>query len=459
MWYLAAKEYPYAMDRRQFVRDSALSSMGMLTSMGVRSTADGVTVELPRKRVPVSYIIDDSTALVNLAYYGIPQFAEVFPMQYLQDWRSLSTEIPDEFVIEFMEWCQLHGVRGKYSMVPYPACTGWLHRFIPGWTRKELEASLALVRDHVTPDWDIHSEMISHTRVIDIRTGVPFPQATPDYMENWEWSQERTADELGEYIAYSLQVLRDAGFYCDGVTTPGGFGHRNVSNLALGTAYAAQEVFGARVAHFFRDVIEERDRSVQPQVLHVQENADGYATCSVHIIACTGDWFGSWDGLEVSQPDRYITPDLQGGRLVEVIDSGEPAIFICHWPGMYCNGDKSGFEAFKKVVLRLHEKYNNLLWMKLSDIAHYWAAREHTRFTVIEGGVKMHAPFEAGNFTLTLARQLANPYIKSVSGGEILLKRVSHVSQLTEGTWCPDGAGTCVCMALERGETLLLDRN
>lgn len=86
----------------------------------------------PYNRVPVSLIIDDSTCLVNMAHYGIPQFAEVYPDQYRQDWRKLPREIPDSFVREFGEWCLENGVKGKYSIVPYPACTGWVSRFIPG---------------------------------------------------------------------------------------------------------------------------------------------------------------------------------------------------------------------------------------------------------------------------------------------------------------------------------------
>ena len=46
-----------------------------------------VEVLNPRNRVPVSFMIDDSTCLVNLAHFGIPQFAEVFPERYKQDWR------------------------------------------------------------------------------------------------------------------------------------------------------------------------------------------------------------------------------------------------------------------------------------------------------------------------------------------------------------------------------------
>ena len=304
------------MERRNFIRSSSLASASLISPSIIRDVvADEFQILNPRNRIPVNFIIDDSTALVNMAYYGIPQFKEVFPKKYLQDWRKLPREIPDSFVRKFIGWCDDHGVKGKYSMVPYPACTGWLHRFIPGWTKKELADSLALVRDIVTPNWDIHSEMISHTRVIDIKTGLPYPNATADFMENWEWSQTKSADELGEYIAYSLHILKEAGFDCDGVTTPGGFGHRNIPNLALGTKYAVQEVYGHQVAHFFRDVVLEASESVQPEVMHASNLDSDQASCSVHIKACTGDWCGGWDGLTPGDADKYITEDGVAGRL------------------------------------------------------------------------------------------------------------------------------------------------
>ncbi len=86
----------------------------------------GVEVLNPRGRVPLSFITDDSTCLVNLAHFCIPQFAEVFPDRYRQDWRSLPREIPDAFVRRFGEWCHDAGVKAKYSIVPHPACVGWM---------------------------------------------------------------------------------------------------------------------------------------------------------------------------------------------------------------------------------------------------------------------------------------------------------------------------------------------
>lgn len=444
------------MHRRTFVK-SSLSIAGALAGSHLMATTKNdpdIQILNPRNRVPISFIIDDSTALVNLAYYGIPQFQEVFPERYKQKWRKLPREIPDSFVEEFLSWCDDHGVKGKYSMVPYPACTGWLNRFIPGWTKQELEDSISLVRESAQPNWDIHPEMISHTRVINIKTGIPYPQATPEYMENWEWSQNKSADELGEYIAYSLRVLKDSGLYCEGVTTPGGFATRNIPNLAQGTRDAVREVYGADVAHYFRSLITDPAKSVVPQVSH-PKNLDGDDPyCAVHIIGCTGDWFGGWDGLTPGDPEKFITQDLSEGRMVEVIDSGEPAIMVCHWPGIYYNGEKLGFNIFKTVVKRLHEKYDHLHWMKLSEIARYWAAREYTKISPSDDGLKLYAPFAASDFTVEVPVPLINPAL-ICQGEKILLTRVSSQNALKNNTWYSDGRNSWACFDLSKGNSEL----
>lgn len=443
--------------RRTFIKQSVVTSAYLSGPWMINNlNPAGVEVEIinPLGRVPVSFIIDDSTALVNLAYFGIPQFAEVFPKQYLQDWRKLPREIPDSFVREFGEWCQEHGVKGKYSMVPYPACTGWLHRNIPGWTKQELNESLALVRDFMQPNWDIHPEMISHTRVIDLKTGLPYPSATPAYMENWEWSQTKSADELSAYIGYALNILKEAGLKCEGVTTPGGFGGRNKVNLALGTLHAMQHVYQTDLAHFFRDVITDPQESVEPVLYHVSGMHTAHPQCSVHIIGCTDDWFGGWDGLEPGQADLFITPDLQKGRMVEVIEKGEPAIMVCHWPGIYYNGDKLGFNILKTVVQRLHQKYDHLLWMKNSEIARYWAAKKLTEVSIKGKDIELYAPFATPHFTLKI-----NKRVKAISvtsrGETISLTPIASSKLLKDGHFSVDGGSTLLAIPLKTGITTL----
>ncbi|MCF6357288.1 MAG: twin-arginine translocation signal domain-containing protein [Draconibacterium sp.] len=111
-------------NRRTFIKTTATGSAAVVLSPQLGFSAaksPSVKVLNPRNRAPVSLIIDDSTTLVNLAHFGIPQFAEVFPDNYKQDWRKLPREIPDSFVREFAEWSEDNGIKGKYSIVPYPA--------------------------------------------------------------------------------------------------------------------------------------------------------------------------------------------------------------------------------------------------------------------------------------------------------------------------------------------------
>jgi hypothetical protein len=448
--------------RRNFIKNTTIAAAGITVGIDrnilvLKDSSDRVRVLNPMNRVPISFIIDDSTTLVNLAYFGIPQFHEVFPDRYPQDWRKLPREIPDDFVREFGEYCREHGVKGKYSIVPYPACTGWVDRFIPGWTKTELEESLKLVREFMAPDWDIHPEMISHTRVIDIKNGRPFPFADPGYMENWGWSQDKSADELGEYLAYALQILKNAGLNCEGITTPGGFASQNKENLAKGTLAAVREVYGTDVAHYFRDLYTDIDNSVAPLVKYPADLHSNDPKCVVSIIGCTGDWFGGWDGLSDGSVDKFITSDLAGGRMVEVIEKDEPAIMVCHWPGIYFNGEKKGFHIFQEVVRRLELKYGQLNWMKNSEIARYWAAKELTEITWDQNKVNFYAPFSADNFTIRINNKGENPKpALRLKGKNKPLKRVNSGADLSEGTFYTDDNSIVFCFNLEKGSSELI---
>jgi hypothetical protein len=445
--------------RRLFVKTAGMGSIA-LSAFPEMNLLPGKSVSVkvlnPFNRSPVSLIIDDSTCLVNMAHFGIPQFGEIFPDQYKQDWRKLPREIPDSFVREFGEWAHENGVKGKYSIVPYPACTGWVNRFIPGWTKKELDDSLNLVREIIVPNWDIHPEMVSHTRVIDIKTGKPFPYPTPDYMENWEWSQTKSADELTEYQAYALTILKEAGLYCDGITTPGGYGSKNQNNLALGTLEAVRDVFGAEIPHFFRDLFTEKDKSVAPLVLHPSGLTGSDPKCVVSIIGCTGDWLGGWDGLNPGSPDKFITQNLLSGRMIDVIESGEPAIMVCHWPGLYFNGEHVGFNILKEVKKRLDQKYDNLLWMKLSEIARYWAARELTAIMPQPSGIVLKAPFSAPGFALQINAPVRNLRLKIDGGESKILSKATDQRNMKSGTWFSDKKSTILCFDLEKGTNELI---
>ncbi|RYD71122.1 MAG: hypothetical protein EOP84_25450, partial [Verrucomicrobiaceae bacterium] len=402
------------------------------------AAAAGVTVLNPRGRVPVGLIIDDSTALVNLNRFAMPQFDTAFAganNAYHKPWREWPIEIPDSFVRKFGEWSAEHGVKGKYSMVPFPACVGRLDRVLPGWTARELSESLELVRTSIVPNWDIHPEMVTHTRVIDLKTGHPYTDPSPRFMENWDWTTGRSADEIGSYMAYGLEILKNAGFTCEGVTTPGGFGNKALPQLSEATLQSVRSVYNAEIPHYFRHLYDKGDRSVAPRVEHASGLQGSDPRCVVSIIGCTGDWTGGWDCTEPEGADRFITADLKSGRMVEVIDRGEPALMVCHWTGIYWNGKELGFQVFQEVVRRLHARYDHLLWMKLSEVSRYWAAKELTRIEVQDGRITLNAPFSCPDFTVRFeAPGNAAPRLHGTQE-PTTLREVSSPLQLQSGTW------------------------
>lgn len=449
-------------NRRSFLVSGArgiagLASLSHLPSVLGQSSGDrpaarpaGVTILNPQGRVPVGLIIDDSTCLVNLNRFAMPQFDQAWEhgaAVYHRNWRDWPVEIPDGFVRKFAEWCSDQGVKGKYSIVPYPACVGRLDRMLPGWTQRELQESLGVVRQWMLPHWDIHPEMVTHTRVIDTKTGHPHQDHSLKYMENWEWTTGRSVDEIAEYQAYALRILKNVGLPCEGVTTPGGFGNKALVQLSQATLQSVRDVFQAEIPHYFRHLYSEGNESVTPRV----ENASGLdgtdPRCVVSIIGCAGDWTGGWDNTPPTGADKFITSDLQNGRMVDVIQRGEPALMLAHWTGIYWNGEEQGFKVFQEVVRRLKARFDHLIWMKLSELARYWAAKELTQIARVGDRIHFQAPFACPQFTVQVR-----------TGGQTVPRiAASHLSEvpgrlrLKPGTWCREGEDVSVCFALPRG--------
>lgn len=454
--------------RREFLvkSSSTIAGMGLSTSflpviVGQESSKPAADVEVlfPRARVPLSFIIDDSTCLVNMGHFCTPQFQSCYPDRpvYNKDWRKWPREIPDTFVREFGEWCAEQGVKGKYSIVPNPACVGWMDRELPGWSRKELQSSLKLVRDLMLPNWDIHPEMITHTRVIDLKTGRPYPEISPSTMENSYPREKKSVDELAAYLAYALRILKNCELSCEGITTPGGFGNLVKSELSLAVQQAVRDVYDVEIPHYFKYVNTGKE-STEPKIEHLnRKNANGQIDLTVNIPAGTGDWFGGWQGDGESEGDRYANADATSGRMVELIERGEPALMLCHWPGIYSNGTKSGFHAFQKVVTALDGRYRDrTLWMKLSEMARYWAAKELTKIGKTEMGFAFQAPFAAPNFTVKCSAKLNHPPHISAMNKTAKLEEVQNVRDLKAGTWVKSGNQITVCFDLPKGASQLL---
>ena len=448
--------------RRELLQATVLSATATgLSTIGTAAQKETVPqtatkVLNPRGRVPLSFVIDDSTCLVNMGHFCTPQFGAAFPNreEYKRPWKTWPREIPDSFVREFGEWCVEHGVKGKYSIVPNPACVGYLDSELPGWSHRELQDSLKLVRDLMVPNWDIHPEMITHTRVIDIKTGRPIPEIGPATIENSFPQKKKSVDELAAYIAYALQILKNCDLPCEGITTPGGFGNIMKPELSLAVQQAVRDIYAPEIPHYFK-YVHSGDKSTEPILQNVTGRGTRNVSLTVNVPAGTGDWFGGWQGVNKSEGHKYCNEDATAGRMVELIQKGQPAVMLCHWPGMYCNGMKQGFEDFKRVVLALRRRFHDqTTWMKMSEIARYWAAKGLTEIRADETGVVLDAPFASPFFTVqTPARSEAAPRIQRPNGQSTATQRVDRRSDLVAGTYLREKDNVVVCFNLERGQS------
>lgn len=433
-----------------------------------RQLPDGVTLLHPRHRVPLSFIIDDSTCLVNMGHFCMPQFANAWPDRetYRQPWQKWPREIPDSFVAEFAQWCGEHGVKGKYSIVPYPACVGWLDRELPGWSRKDLQSSLRLVRTELLSNWDIHPEMITHTRVIDLKTGRPLDNPSSATMENSYPQTDLSVDHLTSYLAFALRILRNCDLPCEGITTPGGFGNRVKHKLPIAVAQSVGDVYSVELSHYFKYVIGD-DQSTLPRLEWAgdakqtparinAENLD-LSQLTVNVPAGTGDWFGSWEGVKVPKPDLYCNQDASAGRMVDLILRNEPAVMLCHWPGMYCNGSLVGFKAFQRVVESLHSRFSaDTIWMKPSEMARYYATRELVRMDFQpDGKLQIDSPLECAEFTFSLPTKLLESHPQREGETQSNLRKVDRCASLQSNSYTVQDGRAFFCLNLQAGRNAL----
>lgn len=444
------------LNRRNFL--TALGGIG-LAAAGAAAGAETAGAHAPLKasvcnpllRTPLALIIDDSCPVINKAYYWIQQ---------QHDWRlrhrpnsppsgwevhydkldKMPNTIPAAFAAQWGEWCAAQGIRGKFSLVPFPAGVGRIDRGFPGFPQRELTDWLRVAKEIIQPNFDLTPEMLTHTRVVDLKTW----QLTEQW-EQGEWVNP-PVDQLTEYIATAMQLLKNVGIACEGVTSPGAFGKQKEEAYARAVLDAAMRVNNNPRPFYFLWLV--HDKMPEVPLRHVQKDK-GIAIAS--IVSCAGDWFGA-TGYDESNPDLFITEDLQGGRLPAVLKQELPCILVGHWPCFYVN-DQIGFKVLKTVKRRLDAfdpDRTKTIWMKNSEIGHYWMARQLSDLEAQGERLQVRTQFPAANFTVSIdvpARRV------QVGGND--LKPVRSRRDFRSGTFLVEGRQTFVAFDLKAGETVL----
>ena len=289
------------------------------------------------------------------------------------------------------------------------------------------------------PAFDITPEMLTHTFVLDPKTLQPLPSRI---WEQYDWAAlpEDQEELVTEYIAQACHILVAVGLTPQGVTSPGGFGGRTCPFTARCAGEAVRQVTGNPVPYFFPAGLQGRHGGYARMVSRSPNRPSHRRNHRLH-----GDWTGSWTGYGEVDADKYITPDLEGGRLPALIDAGEPAVLISHWQGFYGlhDEDRRGFNAFKKVVSRLAERDprgERTQWRTCSQITTYACARAMAEIAVEGNTVRLDLPVQTPDLTL----RLTDGEVRSVRVDGRPLTRAANRAAFKNDTFLLEDGATLV---------------
>ncbi len=421
------------------------------------SCGAAVALELPAGRAPISLLIDDSVPGINPLFY--------FRTQVLHETgEGLARTIPNSFLRDFGAWVRSCPVRGKMTVLPFPAGLGSLTTGWEGYSRREVDDWLAVMRDELLPRFDVHPEVLTHTMALDLES------LTLRRDSEHEWMGEQTEDTLCRYIARSIKLLQDAGLQPGGFTQPCFFrGDELVYAHAIQRAFAQQQEPGLR--YYFLHV-EAKAPHVEPRLILYNRRA---RQGMVALVGATGDFF--WNGQDaeaarsgkpVGQPasvlaDGLIAEDGSQGRLVDLLATRSSLVLVTHWQSLYSDGSARGLDALAEVVRRVERHMgDSVVWLRADDLARYYAARATAQCWLrpAAGGwtLQVDVPFACRGLTLSLSLPTApgSPLNLSMRSAEGEEERSvpAHPGGLVPGQegWAWQGERLWLSLDVEPGE-------
>lgn len=303
-------------------------------------------------KIPIGYIIDDG-GLVNTYHFHNPNVEH-------------PVKIPLDFTKRFAKVCSRFGVKGKFSVVPMPACLGRLDKGMVGFTGSEIKRHVAFIRDNIQPLFSITPEVLTHLRAYDLKTG--------RFMHLFEdvYFRDLDAETMAEYISLAIEILCNVGLNPTGLTSPWMCGIENEDNYARAIGMAYRRTLNRNSCFYFLHCF---DEVVEPVVM-----CDSPETGKVVTVpAVTDDMM--WNSQRPNRGrtavskvkkgiDSLLSPDGRKGRIVELLEEGRPITLLTHWQSLFSDGDAVGLDGFEELVSRIDRHLGDKVeWCTLAEIA------------------------------------------------------------------------------------------
>lgn len=303
----------------------------------------------------ISLIIDDPMPHHHFYYLQ-------YPDRVTAKGEPIVSAVPHAFLEAFCECIERYDIRGKFSVVPCPKGLGSVADSIDGVEPAVLAQWLNTVKTRVAPRFSLCPEMLTHAGAMELTTGV----MTDENEAVWSNRQDRTA--LTPYIAKALALLREAGLFPTGVTSPWNFGEQVEDEYTVAIAEALATVCGRRDGWYFCRYFS-HEPNVQPWVA-LDENGRRL----VSIPGTVEDYF--WQTIlsgECSEAyvadlaDHFITADGTAGDILEAVRQGTMPVLLTHWQALFSNGTWAGLRVLEEVARRVR-KHTALHWRSFDEI-------------------------------------------------------------------------------------------
>ncbi len=357
--------------------------MALVVLAGTAPAADTAALTAPAatsappngasRSLPVTLIIDDPAPCINVFWWHVAERQKT-DKPTLKSGEPVVRDVPVTFAAELAEVLRRRGIKGKFTVLPYPAGLGSIAQGLPGYPRADVDRWLAIVRREIAPRMDITPEILTHAKAIDLATHKLLAE------NEREWSTHQNVATLTPYIAEALQILKTVGLPASGVTSPWDFGSKVEREYQQAIMRAQQQVNGRRRSWYF--LHQSGELSFQSKV--VQRDRAGWL---VSIVSQCPDVF--WQTMETkdtsdkyvrSIADQLLTEDGQRGRAAELFRAGTPIVMLAHWQSLFSNGRKTGLRVLDEVGRRVQTAWGNRAhWVTCSELAEQIAAGSHSQ--------------------------------------------------------------------------------
>lgn len=304
----------------------------------------------------ISLLVDDG-APINPMFFHDPPYAHNLLM-------------PNTLARDFASLCEKFEVRGKFSVLPIPCCLGAIDEKLNRVPQRHLTGFLKIIRDRIAPRFDITPEILTHLAAYRMEKG------GFDHMYEDEWVARASVAEMTDYIALSLEILRDVGLPANGVTSPWNTGERNESDYAQAIGDAQWRIHQRAITWYFLHGL--GDKPPRGPSISQQNSETGQVVVS--IPANTNDPF--WDtqrpmsntrraarAAARAGVDRLLSNDGTG-RITEIITQNCPVTILTHWQSLYSDGTCAGLWGLELLLGRLRKHYgDDLVWATCSEMA------------------------------------------------------------------------------------------